>query len=87
MTISLRRRRLWAALLTLAVFASLAAPAAQARTRHSDTWARERFAAAERLREALNGRPPADRTRRNYQRVLNAYRNKVYLGRTGASEG
>ena len=31
------------------------------------------------MREALNGRPPADRTRRDYQRVLNAYRS-VYLG-------
>jgi len=29
--------------------------------------------------EALNGRPPAERTRREYQRVLNAYRN-VYFG-------
>src|SRR5271169_5316283 len=56
-----------------------AAPPAQARTRHSDAWAREHFATAERMREALNGRPPADRTRHDYQRVLNAYRN-VYYG-------
>jgi len=35
--------------------------------------------AAERMREALNGRPPADRTRHDYQRVVNAYRS-VYLG-------
>ncbi len=55
------------------------APAAQARSHHSDAWAREHFAAAERMREALNGRPPADRTRHDYQRVLNAYRT-VYLG-------
>jgi N-acetylmuramoyl-L-alanine amidase len=60
----------------LAVFA---APAAYARSRHSDAWAREHFAGAERMREALNGRPPADRTRRDYQRVLNAYRY-IYLG-------
>ena len=46
---------------------------------HSESWARERFAAAERMREALNGRPPAERTRHDYQRVLNAYRN-VYYG-------
>ncbi len=57
----------------------LAAPAAQARARHSEAWAREHFATAERMREALNGRPPADRNRRDYQRVLNAYRS-VYLG-------
>ena len=37
------------------------------------------LSSAERMREALNGRPPADRTRRDYQRVLNAYRS-VYLG-------
>jgi N-acetylmuramoyl-L-alanine amidase len=64
--------------LVLAVFAALTAPA-QARVRHSDAWAREHFATAERMREALNGRPPADRARRDYQRVLNAYRS-VYLG-------
>ncbi|HEX3819626.1 MAG TPA: N-acetylmuramoyl-L-alanine amidase [Candidatus Sulfotelmatobacter sp.] len=52
---------------------------AHARPHHSEAWARERFASAERMREALNGRPPADRTRRDYQRVLNAYRN-VYYG-------
>ncbi len=63
----------------LAVFAGLTAPSAHARARHSDAWAREHFATAERMREALNGRPPADRTRRDYQRVLNAYRH-VYLG-------
>lgn len=72
----LRQRGLWVALL---MFAGLAAPAAQAHARHNDAWAREHFATAERMREALNGRPAADRTRRDYQRVLNAYRN-VYLG-------
>jgi len=50
-----------------------------ARTHHSEAWARDRFAAADRMREALNGRPPAERTRRDYQRVINAYRN-VYYG-------
>jgi N-acetylmuramoyl-L-alanine amidase len=72
----LRQRGLWVALL---LFAGLAVPAAQAHARHNDAWAREHFATAERMREALNGRPAADRTRRDYQRVLNAYRN-VYLG-------
>ena len=61
------------------MFAGLAVPAAQAHARHNDAWARDHFATAERMREALNGRPAADRTRRDYQRVLNAYRN-VYLG-------
>ena len=52
---------------------------AHARTHHSEAWARERYAAADRMREALNGRPPAERTRHDYQRVINAYRN-VYYG-------
>jgi N-acetylmuramoyl-L-alanine amidase len=52
---------------------------AHARARHGEAWARERFAAAERMREALNGRPPAERMRRHYQRVLDAYRS-VYYG-------
>jgi len=59
--------------------------AAHARAHHSDAWAREHFASAERMREALNGRPPADRTRRDYQRVLNAYRS-VYLGAPNSSK-
>jgi N-acetylmuramoyl-L-alanine amidase len=77
-----RQRGLWVALL---MFAGLAAPAAQAHARHNDAWAREHFATAERMREALNGRPAADRTRHDYQRVLNAYRN-VYLGAPASSK-
>jgi N-acetylmuramoyl-L-alanine amidase len=61
------------------MLAALMPPLAHARSRHSEAWAREHFAIAERMREALNGRPAADRSRRDYQRVLNAYRN-VYLG-------
>jgi N-acetylmuramoyl-L-alanine amidase len=78
---SSRQRGMWGALFALAIFAAVTAtaPAADARSRHSDAWAREHFAAAERMREALNGRPPADRTRHDYQRVLNAYRS-IYLG-------
>jgi N-acetylmuramoyl-L-alanine amidase len=72
----MRQRGLWGALLLLAGFI---VPAAQARTHHSDAWAREHFAAAERMREALNGKPSADRTRRDFQRLLNAYRS-IYLG-------
>jgi N-acetylmuramoyl-L-alanine amidase len=61
------------------VLALVAGQPAYARAHHSDAWAREHFAAAERMREALNGRPPTDRTRHDYQRVVNAYR-AVYLG-------
>jgi N-acetylmuramoyl-L-alanine amidase len=83
--IASRQRGLWGALLVLATFAAFATPAAYGRARHSDAWAREHFAAAERMREALNGRPPADRTRHDYQRVLNAYRY-IYLGAPSSSK-
>ena len=75
-TSSSQRGGRWAALLLLAV---LPAAAAHARVRHGEAWAREHFAAAERMREALNGRPADERTRHDYQRVINAYRN-VYMG-------
>ena len=52
---------------------------AHARSRHSESWARGRFATAERMREALNGRPTSERSRRDYQRVINVYRG-VYFG-------
>ncbi|HEY6763882.1 MAG TPA: N-acetylmuramoyl-L-alanine amidase [Candidatus Sulfotelmatobacter sp.] len=70
-----RRIARWAAVL-LSVFPALPV---HARIRHNESWARDHFAAAERMREALNGRPIAERTRRDYQKVLNAYRN-VYFG-------
>jgi len=37
------------------------------------------------MREALNGRPPAERTRHDYQRVVNAYRS-IYLGAPASSK-
>jgi N-acetylmuramoyl-L-alanine amidase len=66
----------WGALLMSAAFPGVQA---HARTHHNEAWAREHYAAAERMQEALNGRPPAERTRHDYQRVLNAYRS-VYYG-------
>jgi N-acetylmuramoyl-L-alanine amidase len=71
----------WGALLLLAALPGLPAHARTHHTEshHSESWARDHFAAAERMREALNGRPPADRSRHDYQRVLNSYRN-VYFG-------
>ncbi len=76
---------MWRALLALAIVAAPSGPAAYARTRHSDAWAREHFTSAERMREALNGRPSAERTRRDYQRVLNAYR-AIYMGAPASSK-
>ncbi len=62
----------------LVLLVAIAAPA-YSRTFHSEAWARDKFAAAERTREALNGRPAADRTRRDYQKAIDGYR-RVYFG-------
>ena len=78
---SQRVGRLGALLLVLA----LPCATAYARVLHGDGWAREKFATAERMREALNGRPAADRTRHDYQRVIDAYR-RVYFGAPAASK-
>lgn len=71
---SRRVLRLGAALLLL-----LPALPAHAGGHKSEAWARTQFAAAERMREALNGRPASERPRREYSRVINAYR-RVYYG-------
>jgi len=63
----------------------LPAWSASARIRHNDAWARQHFTTAERMREALNGRPADDRTRREYQRVINVYRS-VYFGAPASSK-
>ncbi len=47
--------------------------------------ARNQFEKAEQMREALNGRPEAERTRREYQRVADAYR-RVYYGAPDSSK-
>jgi N-acetylmuramoyl-L-alanine amidase len=67
------------------LLAVLSGMPAHARPRHGEAWARDHFAAAERMREALNGRPPTERTRRDYQRVLDAYRS-VYYGAPTSSK-
>ncbi len=56
-----------------------------ARVRHNDAWARQQFSKAERMREALNGRPARERTPREYQRVIDAYR-RVYFGSPASSK-
>jgi N-acetylmuramoyl-L-alanine amidase len=70
---------------TAFVLVLLTSFSASARIRHNDAWARQRFSTAERMREALNGRPAKDRTRREYQRVINAYR-VVYFGAPSSSK-
>jgi N-acetylmuramoyl-L-alanine amidase len=70
-----RALRCGAALVAL----SLPAIAAHARVHNSRSWADSQFAAAGHLQEVLEGRPTGERTRRDYERVINAYR-RVYLG-------
>jgi N-acetylmuramoyl-L-alanine amidase len=77
---SQRVLRLSAALL----FLLLAAIPAHARGK-SEAWARTQFTGAEHMREALNGRPARERTRREYQRVIGAYR-RVYYGAPASSK-
>ncbi len=79
---SSQRRLRWGALLLIV---ALPGVVAHARARHGESWARERYASADRMREALNGRPLSERTRRDYQRVLNAYRT-VYYGAPTSSK-
>jgi N-acetylmuramoyl-L-alanine amidase len=44
--------------------------------------ARTQFETAERMREALNGRPVAERTQREYKKVIDAYRQVYYVAPT-----
>src|SRR6266853_2648554 len=76
-----RALRLGAALL----LALLPVATASARIHHNDAWARQQFGKAERMREALNGRPAGERTRREYQRVIDSYR-RVYFGSPASSK-
>ena len=62
----------------------LAVPVCAFAGHRPESWARTQFAAAEHMREALNGRPEAERTRREYQRVINAYRQVYYGAPTSA---
>jgi N-acetylmuramoyl-L-alanine amidase len=77
--------RLGAALL----FVLLPLVSVSARVHHNvhynDAWARQQFAKAERVREALNGRPAGERTRHEYQRVIDSYR-RVYFSAPASSK-
>jgi N-acetylmuramoyl-L-alanine amidase len=72
------------------ILALLVIPFASAGAHHNvhhnnDAWARQQFAKADRMREALNGRPLGERTRREYQQVIDAYR-RIYLGSPSSSK-
>ena len=68
-----------------AILLLLTAIPVHAHAHHNDAWARDNFTKAERMREALNGRPSKDRTRRDYQRVIDAFR-RVYFGSPASSK-
>jgi len=57
--------------------AAFAAPPMSQQVRKQQ--ARTQFETAERMRESLNGRPAEERTRREYQKVADAYRKVYYV--------
>lgn len=74
-------------LLVVALAALLLVVPAEAKKRtvaEKKQMARTQFDAAERMREALNGRPVAERTQREYKRVIDAYRKVYYTAPTSA---
>jgi len=58
---------------------------AYAHSHKSDAAARSQFTTAENMRDALNKRPAEQRTRREYQNVVNAY-HRVYFGAPTSSK-
>src|SRR5581483_3773399 len=63
---------------SIALLLLLPALPAFARVHKSDAWANSQFENAENMRDALNERSAEQRTRREYQKVINAYR-RVYF--------
>ena len=62
----------------MAIAVALSTFASATTTAHKRQVAASQFETAERLRDSLNGRPAAERTRREYQRVIDAYRRVYY---------
>jgi N-acetylmuramoyl-L-alanine amidase len=79
----MRPSKLAAALLASALLVVLT-PASQAKrtVAQKKQIARTQFEEAERLREALNGKPERSRTKRDFQRVMDAYRKVYYVAPT-----
>jgi N-acetylmuramoyl-L-alanine amidase len=78
MTRILSKRRICQAVIGAAVVLfALCSPARD--TQQSRQLARAQFETAERMREALNGKPSTQRTRREYQQLGDAYRRVYYL--------
>jgi N-acetylmuramoyl-L-alanine amidase len=75
--------RFWRAAMVLLSVTFVAAPSAFAS--HRDISGKSLFARAERLREALNGRPTGQRSRQDYRRVMDAYRRVYYAAPTSSN--
>ena len=79
------KRTSLAAVLVCALLSSALAPSAQARSvKQKKQAARTQFEAAERLRDALLGTPESQRDRRDYQKVIEAYRKVYYTAPTSS---
>jgi N-acetylmuramoyl-L-alanine amidase len=77
----LLRRSLLAALLICGL---VTAPLSAMTVARKKQFARDQFENAERMREALNGQPAAQRKERDYQRVMDAYRKVYYVAPTSS---
>jgi N-acetylmuramoyl-L-alanine amidase len=66
-------------LIWTALILALHPQAASASSAERKQQAREQFEKAEQMREALNGRPADQRTRKDYMRVADAYRKVYYV--------
>jgi N-acetylmuramoyl-L-alanine amidase len=73
------RSRPFGYIVALALTLILLPAIASASAFHSESWAREKFTAADHMREDLGKITGNNRTRHDYQRVIDAYR-RVYLG-------
>ncbi|HEX7287965.1 MAG TPA: N-acetylmuramoyl-L-alanine amidase [Candidatus Angelobacter sp.] len=85
MTIGTRiveRTSLAATLACALVFCALSPMAAARTVKQKKLAARTQFETAERLRDGLLGTPESDRTRRDYQKVIDAYRKVYYTAPT-----
>ena len=68
--------------LAVLLLLTVAVPAPARSVRQKKQIARTQFDTAEKMREALNGKPAAQRTRHDYQKVTDAYRKVYYLAPT-----
>ena len=71
------KHRVLASSLLVLLLALSASPASARTVREKKKFARSQFEVAQRMREALRGRPEDERTAKDYEKVMDAYR-KVY---------